>query len=102
MNRTNDLKPFSTYILSNYNKTVLYIGITNDLKRRICDHKSKLDPNSFTAKYNVDRLVYFEQFQSINDAIAREKQIKHWNREWKENLINRSNPNWDDLFDYSL
>ena len=77
MNRTNDLKPFSTYILSNYNKTVLYIGITNDLKRRICEHKSKLDPNSFTAKYNVDRLVYFEQFQSINDAIAREKQIKH-------------------------
>ena len=87
----NEITPFVTYILSNYKKTVLYIGVTNDLKRRILEHKSKVDPNSFTAKYNVDR----------NDAIAREKQLKHWNREWKERLINEKNPEWKDLFDYA-
>ena len=87
--------------MSNYKKTVLYIGFTNDLKRRILEHKSKVDADSFTAKYNVDRLVYFEKFQSVNDAIAREKQLKHWNRAWKERLINESNPEWKDLFDYA-
>jgi putative endonuclease len=97
----NDATPFATYILSNYKKTVLYIGVTNDLNRRILEHKSKIDPNSFTAKYNVDRLVYFEKFQSVNDAIAREKQLKHWNREWKERLVNEKNPEWKDLFDYA-
>ena len=93
----NDVTPFATYILSNYKKTVLYIGVTNDLNRRILEHKSKIDPNSFTVKCNVDRLVYFEKFQSVNDAIAREKQLKHWNREWKERLINEKNPEWKDL-----
>ena len=97
----NEITPFATYIMSNYKKTVLYIGVTNDLKRRILEHKSKTDPASFTAKYNVDRLVYFERFQSVNDAIAREKQLKRWNREWKERLINENNPEWRDLFDYA-
>ncbi len=97
----NDVTPFATYIMSNYKKTVLYIGFTNDLKRRILEHKSKVDADSFAAKYNVDRLVYFEKFQSVNDAIAREKQLKHWNRAWKERLINESNPEWNDLFDYA-
>jgi putative endonuclease len=97
----NDVTPFATYIMSNYKKTVLYIGFTNDLKRRILEHKSKVDADSFATKYNVDRLVYFEKFQSVNDAIAREKQLKHWNRAWKERLINESNPEWNDLFDYA-
>ena len=96
----NDITPFAIYILSNYKKSVLYIGVTNDLKKRVVEYKSKMNPNSFTAKYNTDRLVYFEKFQSVNDAIAREKQLKHWNREWKENLINNKNPEWKDLFDY--
>ncbi len=97
----NDVTPFATYIMSNYKRTVLYIGFTNDLKRRILEHKSKVDADSFAAKYNVDRLVYFEKFQSVNDAIAREKQLEHWNRAWKERLINESNPEWNDLFDYA-
>ena len=99
MNTANDTTPFATYILTNYKKSVLYIGVTNDLKRRMTEHKSQFDPCAFTARYNVNRLVYFERFQSINDAIAREKQIKHWNREWKERLINTTNPDWDDLFE---
>ena len=85
----NDITPFTTYILSNYKKTVLYIGVTNDLNRRVLEHKSKIDPNSFTAKYNVDRLVYFEKFQSVNDAIAREKQLKHCNHNGKRELSMR-------------
>ena len=98
METATDITPFATYILTNHKKSVLYIGVTNDLKRRMTEHKSQFDPCAFTAKYNVNRLVYFEKFQSVNDAIAREKQLKHWNREWKERLINTVNPNWDDLF----
>ncbi len=98
MKTATDITPFATYILTNHKKSVLYIGVTNDLKRRMTEHKSQFDPCAFTAKYNVNRLVYFEKFQSVNDAIAREKQLKHWNREWKERLINTVNPNWDDLF----
>ena len=99
MNTANDITPFTTYILTNYKKSVLYIGVTNDLKRRVAEHKSQFDPCSFTARYNVNRLVYFENFQSVNEAIAREKQLKHWNREWKDRLINTTNPNWEDLFE---
>ena len=98
----NDITPFATYIMSNCRNTVLYVGTTNDLKRRISEHKSKLDFNSFTAKYKVNKLVYFEKFQSVKDAIAREKQLKHWNREWKVRLINEMNPTWIDLFDKGL
>ena len=99
MNTANNITPFTTYILTNYKKSVLYIGVTNDLKRRVAEHKSQFDPCAFTARYNVNRLVYFENFQSVNEAIAREKQLKHWNREWKERLINTTNPNWEDLFE---
>lgn len=98
----NDVTPFATYIMSNCRNSVLYIGITNDLKRRILEHKSKVDFNSFTAKYNVVKLVYFEKFQSVNEAIAREKQLKHWNREWKIGLISEMNPKWIDLYDNVL
>ena len=88
-----------TYITTNKNNTVLYIGVTSDLKDRIHQHKTKHFPNSFTAKYNVDKLVYFEFFSRIEDAIAREKQIKAGSRKKKTDLINSQNPEWKDLFD---
>ncbi len=75
----------------------LYIGITNNLERRIKEHKSKLNPQSFTARYNVNILVYYETFQYVNDAIDREKQLKKWNRQWKINLIEEDNKEWKDL-----
>ncbi|MES2445569.1 MAG: GIY-YIG nuclease family protein [Bacteroidota bacterium] len=86
------------YILTNYSHTVLYIGVTSDLYSRIIEHKEKLYPNSFTAKYNCCKLVYYEQFITIEEAIGKEKQLKNWKRAWKINLINSENPNWDDLF----
>jgi putative endonuclease len=86
------------YFMSNKNNNVLYVGITNDIVRRVAEHKAKVN-KSFTYKYNVDKLVYFEQIDSIIDAIAREKQIKNWKREWKNGLINETNPTWEDLSD---
>jgi putative endonuclease len=86
------------YILTNYLHTVLYIGVTSDLYSRIIEHKEKLYPNSFTAKYNCCKLVYYEQFITIEEAIGKEKQLKNWKRAWKINLINSENPNWEDLF----
>ena len=86
------------YILTNYSHTVLYIGVTSDLYSRIIEHKEKLYPNSFTAKYNCCKLVYYEQFITIEEAIGKEKQLKNWKRAWKINLINSENPNWEDLF----
>jgi putative endonuclease len=76
---------------------VLYIGVTNNLERRIYEHKHKLIPG-FTEKYNVSKLIYYEHFDHINDAIRREKQLKKWNRKWKEELINKKNPDWNDLY----
>lgn len=76
---------------------MLYVGVTSDIKIRVHQHKSKYYPSSFTAKYNCTKLVYFECFLSIEEAIAREKNIKNWKRVWKNELINKSNPNWDDL-----
>jgi len=87
------------YILTNHTNTVLYIGVTSDLYFRIVEHREKKYPDSFTAKYNCSKLVYYEQFESIDEAIAKEKQLKNWKRAWKINLINRHNINWDDLFD---
>ena len=86
------------YILTNYSHTVLYIGVTSDLYSRIIQHKEKFYPNSFTAKYNCCKLVYYEQFITIEEAIGKEKQLKNWKRAWKINLINSENPNWEDLF----
>ncbi|WP_316735013.1 GIY-YIG nuclease family protein [Pedobacter aquatilis] len=86
------------YILTNKACTVLYIGVTSELLFRIKEHKEKHYPSSFTAKYNCDRLVYFEQFSTIEEAIAKEKQLKNWKRDWKINLINGFNPDWDDLY----
>ena len=84
------------YILTNKTKTVLYTGVTNDLKRRVYEHKNKM-VDGFTKTYNVDRLVYYEITSDIKAAIKREKQIKNLLRCKKENLINSMNPSWDDL-----
>jgi putative endonuclease len=87
------------YIVTNKNNTTLYIGVTSNLPKRILEHKEKRYKNSFSARYNLDKLVYFEQFQMIRDAIAREKQLKGGNRAVKLNLINNFNPDWNDLYD---
>ncbi len=81
------------YIVTNRNKTVLYIGVTNDLQRRVYEHEQGLIPG-FTKKYNCHYLIYYEHFQDINDAIEREKILKKWRREKKENLVNEFNPDW--------
>ena len=84
------------YILSNKYNGTLYIGVTNDLERRMFEHKNKLI-EGFTKKYGLDRLVYFETFQYVNDAIKREKNMKKWKRQWKIGVIEKENPNWKDL-----
>ena len=89
---------YYTYILTKKNKTVLYIGVTNDLKRRVYEHKNKLI-KGFSSNYNVDSLVYFEIFQYVNEAILREKRLKEWKREWKERIVNEMNPSLEDLYD---
>jgi putative endonuclease len=76
----------------------LYTGVTVDLIKRIWEHRNKVIPG-FTSKYNVDILIYFEEFEDINLAIAREKRLKDWPRQWKINLITKENPNWEDLYD---
>jgi putative endonuclease len=76
---------------------VLYIGVTNSIERRVQEHKTHLNPRSFTARYNVEKLVWYEAHDSILAAIAREKQLKDWNRAWKERLIREMNPEWKDL-----
>jgi putative endonuclease len=90
-------QPFFVYILASRLGGTLYIGVTNDLIRRIDEHKQG-QVAGFTKKYGVDRLVYFEEFGDIRDAIQREKQLKKWNRAWKVQLIEERNPNWLDLF----
>ncbi len=85
------------YILTNKNNKVLYTGVTNNLSRRVYEHKNKLIPG-FTVKYNVDKLVYYEVYENIEDAIQREKNIKKWYRKWKLELINKLNSNWEDLY----
>ena len=89
---------FYVYILSNTNNKVLYTGITNDLIRRVYEHKHHLDRGSFTARYNVEKLVYFEETSSSREAITREKQIKGWSRAKKNKLVESTNPSWDDLY----
>ncbi|WP_303925617.1 GIY-YIG nuclease family protein [Draconibacterium sediminis] len=84
---------YFVYIVTNKNKSVLYTGVTNDLERRVYEHENGLIPG-FTKKYNCHFLIYYEHFQNIDDAIGREKEIKKWRREKKENLISEMNPNW--------
>jgi putative endonuclease len=87
------MNTYYVYFMTNKNKTVLYIGVTNDLKRRVYEHSTGVFPG-FTKKYNCHYLLYFEEFNDVDQAIEREKQLKKWRREKKEALIACQNPNW--------
>ena len=86
------------YIMSNKPNGVLYVGVTNDLIRRVYEHRNHL-VKGFTAKYNLEMLVWFEQTDDVNSAIAREKQLKNWHRQWKIDLIEKQNPSWLDMYE---
>lgn len=90
------------YMITNIFNTVLYIGVTSDLYSRMTEHRSKMYPKSFTAKYNCNKLVFFEMYSTIDEAIGMEKRLKKWNRAWKNRLIEKSNPMWIDLFSEDL
>jgi putative endonuclease len=90
------------YILTNENNTTLYTGVTSDLISRVMEHRQKKYPISFTSKYHISKLVYFEAFHSIEEAIAREKQIKAGSRQKKIDLIESINQHWNDLYDEIL
>ena len=89
---------YYVYILTNNHKNLLYVGITNDLVRRVYEHKHHLDKGSYTDQYNIENLIYYESTSDVKAAIEREKQIKGWNRKRKEKLIAMKNPNWEDLY----
>lgn len=88
---------YYTYIITNKHNTVLYIGVTSNLIKRIYEHKNKV-VEGFSKRYNLDKLVYFEICNDIENAIVREKQLKNYSRKKKEELIKRINPSWDDLY----
>ncbi|WP_342361143.1 GIY-YIG nuclease family protein [Terrarubrum flagellatum] len=92
------MRDFAVYIMATRKGGPIYIGVTNDLVRRIHEHKSGED-RGFTWKYNIHRLVYYETFGRADDAILREKQLKRWRRAWKDALIEKDNPDWRDLAD---
>ena len=90
--------PFAwVYFMANKNNTTLYVGISTDLNTRVWEHKTNMNPMSFTSRYNLHKLVYFEGFDQASKAIEREKFIKGKSRTWKETLINKVNPDWNDL-----
>ena len=86
------------YILSNERNTTLYTGVTNDIVRRVYEHKNHIEPHSFSEKYHVTKLVYYEVFNEPRYAISREKQIKGWSRKKKDRVITEFNPEWTDLY----
>ena len=88
--------------MTNSHRNLIYTGITNDLVRRVYEHKHHLDKGSYTDRYNIEYLVYFESTSDVNAAIEREKQIKGWNRKKKDKLVSSKNPNWVDLYDKIL
>jgi putative endonuclease len=90
--------PYFVYILASQRNGTLYVGVTNDLVRRVHEHCEKL-VEGFTERYQVSRLVWFDQTDSVEEAIAHEKRLKRWRREWKLALIEKSNPDWLDLYD---
>jgi len=90
-------KSYFVYILASERNGTLYIGVTGDLLARIDQHKKKI-ADGFTKKYGVDKLVWFEETSEIESAIIREKQLKKWNRKWKLDLIEKTNPRWEDLY----
>ena len=91
-------KAYYVYLLTNWNNKVVYVGMTNDLQRRIFEHKEK-QVKGFTEKYNVHKLVYYEQTPEVEVALNREKEIKKWRREKKNKLVENANPQWRDLID---
>jgi putative endonuclease len=91
-------KDYYVYILASKRNGTLYIGLTSDLIKRVWEHKNKL-VEGFTQKYNVDKLVYLEHFRDPENAIRREKRLKKYNRKWKLDLIEKSNPEWNDLYE---
>ena len=93
---------YYVYILSNCTNTAIYTGVTNDLIRRVYEHKNHADPKSFTSKYKVEKLVYFEETNDVKAALEREKQIKSWSRDRKTDLIFERNPHWVDLYNQLL
>ena len=92
------MKIYVVYILSNKRDGTLYVGVTNNLRRRMIEHRRGI-VEGFSKKYNLKTLVYVEQFNYVANAIAREKQIKRWHRDWKINLIEQKNPDWIDLYE---
>lgn len=90
------MKTYSVYILASKKEGTLYIGVTSDLEKRVWQHKNKII-KGFTEKYNVDKLVYYEQTENVESALTREKQLKEWQRRWKIRLIEKDNPEWNDL-----
>jgi len=92
------MKQFFVYILASKRNGTLYIGVTNDLLRRVREHKEKYNKNSFTSRYNVEKLVYYEVSDNVESAIMREKNLKAWKRIWKLELIEKENPDWEDLY----
>lgn len=89
-------KMYYVYITASKKNGTLYVGMTNNLQRRIHEYKNNMLPG-FTSRYNVTKLVYFEKIDTVIEAIAREKQLKNWHRRWKINLVESMNPNWQDL-----
>jgi len=87
------------YIMTNKRNGTLYIGSTSDIIGRVFEHKTKVYPKSFTAKHNLNKLVYVEWYDSLENMVARERQLKEWNRNWKIRLIIKQNPDWKDLYD---
>ena len=83
--------------MANRWNSALYTGVTSDLSKRVLEHKQRKDPTSFTARYNCEKLVWFEEHDDIEEAIAHEKQLKNWKREWKDALVVKMNPQWKDL-----
>ncbi len=95
------MNQYFVYILASKKNGTIYIGVTNDLIKRVWEHKNRV-VEGFTKKYNVHNLVYYEQCPDVREAIAREKQLKGWHRQWKIDLIEQSNPAWEDLYDELL
>ena len=89
---------YYVYIMANQNDTVIYTGVTNNILCRVYEHKNNLAPKSFTSRYNINKLVYFEVTNDVYSAISREKQIKSHSRKWKNELINSQNAEWKDLY----
>ncbi len=92
-----NMKQYYVYILTNHTKTVLYVGVTSDLIKRVWQHRQMV-VEGFSREYKLGTLVYFEVHQNVKEAIKREKRIKKWKRKWKEELIARDNQNWEDLY----